>query len=617
MYYILSMKLERRIFSIFLCGMTIASQAIASDCSNKAYRKNHPEKCSFFAGATMPVLGGAGLLGGVAAALGFAAGGSSGGSNGGSGATPNVQPTMQTYNMVGGDVDSIRLANAMNTAGYNRNINQYNDIRLAYSLARGYTGRGSEIAVLDAGTDTWHGATVAAFASGNVAPDAVVKSYKITDQNMKFLSYGEIGNKIAAAGTANIYNASWSVEMRANQLRTRAQLVAITDKNFVNQIANAATSHDAIFVWAAGNDYDKAQSSALSAMPIVVPELRGHFINVVAWDSDTGALADYSNACGITQDYCITAPGTNLDTGKTLASGTSFAAPIVSAAVAVIREAFPYMTSPEITALLFATARDLGAPGVDEIYGHGMLDLERATRPVGAALVPLDNNMMQPLRTARVSGTIGHNIKSSGLKFAYFDQFGRAFSANLNDNITIKNPGRGFERLRGGDEISAATIGNMEFGLKRSDFVLGDGFLQSEKQNLVSFIGTKNDFQVGEFELFQRTRFGFGAPKASPNSMITSFSNVYTASVAVGARYGDWTFSVAMPETIISGNMNLRLPAGRIADGTIIYNNYQIDMTSKPAIEYSVKYKYLTASFIDNPYGTDEFFIMAKRTLRF
>lgn len=596
-----------------MCAL-ITTGAMASDCSNKTYRKNHPEKCSFFVGTATPIMGGAGLLGGVLAAFSLA-GGKSGASHG-DGNTSQIQPTMQTYNTVGGDVDAIHLANAMNTPEYHRNKNQYNDIRLAYSLARGFTGRNSTIAVLDAGADTWHGATVAGFASGQVAPDATVVQYKITDENMKFLSYKEIGNVIATTKNANIYNASWSVSMRANEIHSREQLIKITDKNFVNQISTAA-SHDAIFVWAAGNDHDKYQSSALSAMPIVMPELHGHFINVVAWDSDTGALADYSNACGITKDYCITAPGTNLDTGKTFASGTSFAAPIVSAAVAVLREAFPYMSSPEITALLFATARDLGTPGVDETYGHGMLDLERATRPVGAALVPLDNNMMQPLKTARVSGTIGHKIKSAGLQFAYFDEFGRAFNANLNDNISIKNPGRGYERLRGGNEISAATFANFEFGLKHGDLVLGDGFLQSEKQNLISFIGTKNDFQIGDIKLSQHTRFGFTTPRAAPNSMITSFSNVYTASVSVAATYNNWTFTVAIPETIISGQMNLRLPTNRASNGNIIYNNFAIDMTGNPAIEYSVQYKYITASFIDNPYGTDEFFVMAKRSLRF
>lgn len=584
---------------------------IPDNCADAQYRKNHPNECKFFIAAATPILGGATIIGGALALIGMA-----GAASGESGGSTMVQPTLPTYNMVGGDVDSIHLAGVMENPEYKLNFNQYNDIRLAYSLARGYTGHGSTIAVLDAGLDTWHGKTVAQIASGPIAPDAVVDSYKITDENMKFLSYREIGDTIAAAGNANIFNASWSVERRATEIHSRAELIRLTDANFVNQLATAA-QRDAIFVWAAGNDYDKQQSSALSALPKWIPELNGHFINVVAWDTETGALADYSNVCGITKEWCITAPGTNIDTGKTHASGTSFAAPIVSAAIAVIREAFPYMTAPEITALLFATTRDLGAPGVDDVYGHGMLDLERATRPVGAPLVPIDDGMMQPLQTARVSGTVARRIKSANLQFAYFDEFGRAFSANLADNISVRNPGRGFERLRADTEITGAQIGMMEFGFKHSDLVMGDGFLQTNKNNLMSFIGATQTIAIGPFEIYGRARLGFSLPQTAPNSMITGFSGIYAASAAVGVRIGDWDMTVSVPDSIIAGGMTLRLPAGRANNGAIIYNDYEIDLASRPAMEYSIGYKFISASFIDNPYGTDEFFIMAKGRLKF
>ena len=216
----------------------------------------------------------------------------------------------------------------------------------------------------------------------------------------------------------------------------------------------------------------------------------GQFKNGVAWDSATGALAEYSNACGITANWCITAPGSNIDTGASIANGTSFATPIVSAAVAVIREAFPYMTAPQITNLLFETARDLGTPGVDAVYGHGMLDLERATRPVGAPLVPIDGGAMQPLQTARVSGAIAHNIMDANPKFAYFDKYGRAFDAKLSDVIEIKNPGLGFQRLRATEDIKLAEIGTFEMGLANSDIAIGDGVLQIRENNLFGFVGT-------------------------------------------------------------------------------------------------------------------------------
>lgn len=605
-------------FIVLFSQFTAVTYASTTEnCTNLVYRQENPDKCgekAFWTDDNVSMLSGAAIVSSAFALLGIV-NSYTNSSNDFSATNNSIQPTLPLYNMVGGDVEAIKLSNATNTYEYQLNVNQYNDIRLAYSLARGFTGKGSNIAVLDAGLDSWHGASVAAIASGPIAPDATVKSYKIANNN-EFISYNEIGDIISSATDADIFNASWSVSMRATALKSRTQLVQLTGQQFVDGISDAA-KRGAIFVWAAGNDYDKHQSSALSALPKVMPELQGHFINVVAWDSYTGALAEYSNACGITKDYCITAPGTNINSGETTASGTSFAAPIVSAAVAVIKEAFPYMSSPEITELLFTTARDLGEPGIDNIYGHGMLDLERATRPVGAPLIPIESGIMQPLQTARVSGTIAHKIDSADLKFAFFDNFGRAFEANLSDNISIKNPGRAFQRLQHQEALTKLSIGNLEFGIKNSDILFGDGFLETNSQDTISFIGTHNEINVGKITFFQNAHIGISSPKASQNSMITGFSNIYTASIKLGTKFKNWTVSISMPDNIISGNMNLRLPSGRAHNGDILYQNYSLDISSKPAIEYSISYKNIYAGFIDNPYGTDELFILTKGSIRF
>lgn len=606
-------KFSKIILFITVLCTAAHGATITPNCANSEYRRTHPDKCPSITDVsiTAPILGGATVLGGALALLGMSI----------AAAEPN--PTAATgypltalpqYDQVGADVEYARLSAIINRPEYRINYDQYNDIRLGYSVARDLSGRGSTIAIMDAGLDSWHGRNVAATAH-NVAPNAHIDSYKIA-YDMEFVSYNEIGNAIAAAKNADIYNASWSVSMRAPDLYSRSQLIELTDKNFVDSLS-AAANRGAIFVWAAGNDYDKSQSSALSAMPNVIPELQGHFINVVAWDSETGALADYSNACGITQNWCITAPGSDINTGTSIANGTSFAAPIVSAAVAIIREAFPYMSAPEITSLLFETARDLGTPGIDTIYGHGMLDLERATRPVGTPLVPIADGIMRPMETARVSGTIAHNIQRAGLKFAFFDKYGRAFTANLADNISIQNPGRAFQRLRTRDDIQIMNIGNIEMGLMDTDFIFGDGFMKTDPNPMFGFIGTRNEFNLGHTTIFQRARVGFGMPHPAHDSMISDISGIYTASFALGARSGNWSASVSIPDTIISGDMTLRLPTGRAINGDIIYNDHTLTMRARPSIEYSLTYKSVTASFIDNPYGTDEFFIMARGRIKF
>ena len=55
-------------------------------------------------------------------------------------------------------------------------------------------------------------------------------------------------------------------------------------------------------------------------------------------------------------------------------SGTSFSAPHVAGALALLLQAFPSLTGQQALQILFQTATDLGAPGVDPIYGHGLVD---------------------------------------------------------------------------------------------------------------------------------------------------------------------------------------------------------------------------------------------------
>lgn len=604
--------------SVYAFGISDTSVATKT-CADKTYREENPVKCAFFAN-TMTIAGGASIIGGAAALVGLA-GGSGGGNSGGYVSGAPAMPTMVNthYNMVGADIDTATLAGIVSSAEYSANLYQYEDIRLAYSLARDFTGRGTTIAVLDSDTSYWHGAVVASIAGGAVAPNATVNSYSVASGATKFVSYNEIGNIIADIHDANVFNASWSVSMPATDVHSRNDMIKYTDANFVRQITNAATQRDAIFVWAAGND-GMSQSSALSAMPRVIPELKGHFINVVAWDSEAGRLADYSNACGVTKNYCITAPGNKIANDVTTrpVSGTSFAAPIVSAAVAVLREAYPYLTSAQITDLLFTTARDLGAPGVDEVYGWGMLDMERATRPVGVALVPIDNGRtMQPLQTARVAAPIAHAIKSANVQFAFFDAYGRPFQTTLSENIRPVSVGRAFEFLRDDGADKKMTFGPFELGFAKKEFLLGDGLLKLQDDATTNFVGMRGNLHWGQFEFFGNTRIATMRPRTADESMISEISNVYTASVKTGVKMGDVTASVAVPDAIVSGQMRLHTPIARNNQGQIIYTDSDVDLVTRPAVEYALGYKFVTMAFVDNPYGTDELYVIAKGKVKF
>ena len=71
------------------------------------------------------------------------------------------------------------------------------------------------------------------------------------------------------------------------------------------------------------------------------------------------------------------------------------------------------------------------------------------------------------------------------------------------------------------------------------------------------------------------------------------------------------------PDTIIGGNMYLRTPTGRAINGEYTYRDYAIDLASRPSIEYGASYKFLHMGFVDNAYGTDEFYMLAKTKIQF
>lgn len=64
--------------------------------------------------------------------------------------------------------------------------------------------------------------------------------------------------------------------------------------------------------------------------------------------------------------------------GYTYGIGTSNAGPHVAGAIALLKQAFPDKTGNELKQMLFETAVDLGDPGPDNAYGHGLIDVYAA-----------------------------------------------------------------------------------------------------------------------------------------------------------------------------------------------------------------------------------------------
>lgn len=101
-------------------------------------------------------------------------------------------------------------------------------------------------------------------------------------------------------------------------------------------------------------------------------------------------IADFSSrgpsACDRSLYYPqVVAPGINIRTTDitagyifsnwyTTVSGTSFSCAHVSGALALLKNAFPNLAISELESTLKESALDLGIPGVDNIYGYGLID---------------------------------------------------------------------------------------------------------------------------------------------------------------------------------------------------------------------------------------------------
>lgn len=79
----------------------------------------------------------------------------------------------------------------------------------------------------------------------------------------------------------------------------------------------------------------------------------------------------------------VAAPGVQVlstwhDGGTRTASGTSMASPHVAGAAALLLDADPGLSNACVRGILAASAEDLGAPGHDNFYGHGLINVPSA-----------------------------------------------------------------------------------------------------------------------------------------------------------------------------------------------------------------------------------------------
>ncbi len=116
--------------------------------------------------------------------------------------------------------------------------------------------------------------------------------------------------------------------------------------------------------------------------------------------ADATTIAPFSSrgpsACPGVQFPALVAPGTGIrSTGlggvdATNLNGTSFAAPHVAGALALLLQVAPQLSAAQQATLLTQSALDLGAPGADSTFGAGLLDLVAAARQLHTPVLDFD-----------------------------------------------------------------------------------------------------------------------------------------------------------------------------------------------------------------------------------
>ncbi|MGP0857494.1 autotransporter outer membrane beta-barrel domain-containing protein [Serratia sp. CY84636] len=225
-------------------------------------------------------------------------------------------------------------------------------------------------------------------------------------------------NKLVASG-ARIINNSWGIGITekfdkggydpayphftvndAQKQFDQIKQILGTKPGGAYQGAIDAARSGVVTIFAAGNDYNLNNPDAMAGLAYFVPDIAPNWLSVASLQDPTNtgdySISTFSSRCGYTASLCVSAPGTrvyssviagtgvdDLTTGYANKSGTSMAAPHVAGSVAVLMERFPYLNGAQVADVLKTTATDMGAPGIDALYGWGMINLGKAINGPG------------------------------------------------------------------------------------------------------------------------------------------------------------------------------------------------------------------------------------------
>lgn len=318
-------------------------------------------------------------------------------------------------------------------------------------------------------------------------------------------------------------------------------------------------------------------------------------------------------------DFYIVAPGgvysTSKDGGYEFREGTSMSAPMVSGAIAILHEMWPHMKGKNLVQLVLKTAnKDLPNYTV-ETYGQGMLDLDKATQPIGNLGIPTTGRTNGT--KAELSGAIAGNLNNNAqlASVMILDGLERDYYIDLSEVVSIDTRTNSIAQTGG----VANFYGNYGDADKRINFLVyplneegtwtvNPGITQESQ----SYLGNQQTGVYGNLENSTTTyanfnyantfgdtkvfgQFGFGVTNASfdtNNTMLESADQMYSTTWSVGAEKNGFGAFISQPINIESAKMTFNVPTGRTINGDVVNEKTTINFTSEREIDFTAYYKY-------------------------
>lgn len=413
---------------------------------------------------------------------------------------------------------------------------------------------------------------------------AITKGVNVINQ-----SFGGSTGSIASYSNINAYR---------DALNANISIVTAAGNNGLSCASLATCSGVAALPWETG------MSDMLTK--------NGAWIVVGALDAAGSDIASYSNRAGITKNNYILAPGTgNVGSGidsngnpvTYSANGTSFAAPIVTGAMALMYQKWPTLTGNQMAQILFKTADDMGAPGIDDIYGNGKLNLNKAFSPVGVLSVPV---AAANIATAGATTATSSNLSGSSLRVGTAMAKLQSFSP-INNTIGLDSFNRDFKlsltaavgttTADGSDVMDFDNFTWMNykaftFGIDQYNNEFAIGFKPSSSSSISfahsnSMFGTtgaglfgisnpetfymnaRKNYKIDDFSLQLQATYGYGTASKTNGSLISDISNVQGFGTKIKASYDGFGLSYEIPMHVIKGDMTFSMPTGVSSNGSI------------------------------------------------